>query len=248
MPCPAAGSLFQHSKNSIEDAVMNASDVMVRDVVTVGPDATVQDVTRLLLKHRISALPVVDTSGKLLGIVSEGDLLHRTEADTQRRHSWWLTVFSSRESLAEEFVKSHSRRVSDIMTRKVVTAPPETSLRDIAALLEKNGIKRVPIVKDGKIAGIVSRANLIQAMATVPQAPKSVDDATLREQVMASIESKSWARPSLINALVHDGKVELWGIVANESEKNALRAAAEITPGVRGVTDNLSVRPVENWV
>ncbi|MGZ3410804.1 MAG: CBS domain-containing protein [Xanthobacteraceae bacterium] len=227
---------------------MNAADVMVREVITIGPDATIRDVAGLLLKNRISALPVVDAEGKLVGIVSEGDLLHRAEAGTQRRHSWWLAVFSSKESLADEFVKSHARTVADIMTRKVVTASPDISVRDIAALLEKNGIKRVPIVKDGKLVGIVSRANLIQALASVPVQPaKSVDDKTLREQIMANISAKSWARPSLINALVHDGTVELWGVTASESEKNALRVVAEITPGVRTVKDNLTVRPVESW-
>jgi CBS domain-containing protein len=228
---------------------MNASDVMVRDVVTVGPEASIQDVTILLLKNRISALPVIDAQGKLLGIVSEGDLLHRAEAGTQRRQSWWLMAFSSKEALADEFVKSHSRKVTDVMTRNVVTAPPDMPLRDIAALLEKNGIKRVPIVKDGKVIGIVSRANLIQALATVPaQPPKSIDDKTLRDQVIANISAKTWTRPSLINALVHDGTVELWGIVANESERSALRVVAEITPGVRTVKDNLTIRPVEGWV
>lgn len=227
---------------------MNASDVMVRDVITTGPNASIQDVASLLLKNRISALPVVDTQGMLIGIVSEGDLLHRAEAGTQRRHSWWLMAFCSKEMLADEFVKSHARTVGDIMTRKVITAGPDTPLREIAALLEKNGIKRVPIVKGGKPVGIVSRANLIQALATAPApSPKSIDDKTLREQVMANISAKSWTRPSLINALVHDGTVELWGIAASEAEKSALRVVAEITPGVRLVEDHLTIRPVEGW-
>jgi CBS domain-containing protein len=226
---------------------MKASDVMVRDVVTVGPQATVQDVTTLLLKNRISALPVLDEAGKLLGIVSEGDLLHRAEADTERKHSWWLRMLSSNESMAAEFVKSHARKVSDIMTRRVITAPPEMSLREIAALLERNGIKRVPIVEKGKVVGIVSRANLIQALATVPAPAPAKDDVALRDEVMAKISAKSWARPSLLNAIVHDGTVELWGTVATDAEKNAVRVLAEIVPGVRAVKDNVTVRPVEGW-
>ena len=228
---------------------MKASDVMVRDVVTVGPEATVNDVATLLLKHRISAVPVVDSAGALVGIVSEGDLLHRSEAGTERRHSRWLALFGSREALAQEFVRSHARKVADVMTRRVITAPPNMPLRDIASLLEKNGIKRVPIVENGKLVGIVSRSNLVQALASVPSpAPaKAVDDAALREQVLASIGTKEWARPSLINAIVHEGNVELWGIVSSETEKSALRVLAEVTPGVRSVTDNLMVRPIEGW-
>lgn len=228
---------------------MNASDVMVRDVITVGPEATVNDVATLLLTHRISAVPVVDPAGTLVGIVSEGDLLHRSEAGTERRHSRWLALFASREALAQEFVKSHARKVADVMTRHVITAPPHMPLRDIASLLEKNNIKRVPIVDNGKLVGIVSRANLIQALASAPTIKPSelVDDAALREKVLASINSKPWARPSLVNAIVHEGTVELWGIVSSEAEKNAVRVLAEVTPGVRAVTDNLTVRPVEGW-
>ena len=228
---------------------MNASDVMVRDVITVGPEATVHDVAVLLLKNRISGVPVVDADGKLLGVVTEGDLLHRSEAGTERRPSRWLAFFSSTAVLAEQFVKSHSNKVSDIMTRRVITAPPSMSLRDIASLLEKNGIKRVPIVDNGKLVGIVSRANLIQALASVPvQKPAvAIDDTALREQVLANISSKAWARPSLINAIVHDGAVELWGIVSTEAEKTAVRVSAEVTPGVKSVTDNVTVRPIEAW-
>jgi CBS domain-containing protein len=227
---------------------MKASDVMVRDVITVGPEATVQDVAGLLIKNRISALPVVDRAGVLVGIVSEGDLLHRPEAHTERRHSRLFWIFSSQEALAAEYVKSHSRHIGDIMTRRVITATPDMPLRDVAALLEKNNIKRVPIVSDGKVVGIVSRANLIQALATAPAGQaKSFDDVTLRDKVMDKISSKPWSRPSLINAIVHDGTVELWGIVATESEKSALRVVAEITPGVRAVKDNLTVRPMDAW-
>jgi osmotically-inducible protein OsmY len=132
------------------------------------------------------------------------------------------------------------------MTHRVVTATPDTPLADIAAMLEKNGIKRVPIVKDKKVVGIVSRANLLQALASLgKEAVKTpVDDSTLRTRVMAELRSKSWVRPSLLNAIVRDGVVELWGIVDSQTEKNAVRVAAEVVPGVRSVNDNLIVQPV----
>jgi CBS domain-containing protein len=225
---------------------MKAADVMVSNVITVGPDATVSDVAQILLSNRISAVPVVDQRGELKGIVSEGDLIHRVEAGTERHRSWWLEFMTAKQTLAHEFVKSHARKVSDVMTHRVVTATPDTPLADIAAMLEKNGIKRVPIVKDKKVVGIVSRANLLQALASLgKEAVKTpVDDSTLRTRVMAELRSKSWVRPSLLNAIVRDGVVELWGIVDSQTEKNAVRVAAEVVPGVRSVNDNLIVQPV----
>ena len=148
-------------------SAMNASDVMVTTVITVGPDASVQEVADLLLQHRISAVPVVAASGEILGIVSEGDLINRSESETTHRKSWWLDALASNESLAAEYVKSHSRQVTDVMTREVITAAPDTPVAELAALLERNRIKRVPIVKGGKVVGTVSRANLLQGLASL---------------------------------------------------------------------------------
>lgn len=225
---------------------MKAADVMVTNVITVGPDAGVRDVAGLLLKNRISAVPVVGSKGELIGIVSEGDLLRRVESGTERHRSWWLEYMMSNEMLAHEFVQSHASKVSDVMKRDVITASPDTSLGDIASLLEKNGIKRVPIVKDGKIVGIVSRANLLQALAAVKDTitiPAHKDDNALRNQIMDELNSQSWSRPGLVNVIVRDGVVELWGIVESDLQRQAVRVAAESTDGVKTVTDNLIVRP-----
>jgi len=229
---------------------MKAADVMVSKVITVGPDAELQDVARTLLNNRISALPVVDAGGKLVGIISEGDLMRRVESGTVRRRSWWLEMLTGREALAAEYVKEHSRKVADVMTREVVTVNPETSLGDIATLLERNGIKRVPVVQDGKVVGIVSRANLLQALASyrTPIEGSAPNDAAIRENVIARINSEPWSKPALINVIVQDGNVELWGIVETQVEKKAVRVAAEVTPGVRAVNDNLIVRPIESGV
>ena len=227
---------------------MNAADVMVSNVITVGPDATVQEVAGILLKNKISAVPVVSQSGKILGIVSEGDMLRRVESRTLRHRSWWLQLLTADTTLRDEFVKSHSHKVVDVMTPDVVTVSPETPLGEIASVLEKNGIKRVPVVKDGKLVGIVSRANLLQAIATVGKAIKpavTVNDATLRQKVIAQLDRQPLTWPSLINVLVHDGTVELWGMINSESERKAVRVAAEVTPGVSAVADNLIVRPIK---
>lgn len=225
---------------------MKAADVMVSNVITVGPDVCVQDVAEILLRNRISAVPVVAADGALLGIVSEGDLMRRIEAGTEARHSWWLDLLTSKEVLAFEFVKSHSRKVTDVMTHHVVTAAPDTPLNEIANLLEKNGIKRVPIVDGGKVVGIVSRANLLQAMATVAKAAPAAgaNDTTIRDNVVAQLNAQPWTRPSLVNVIVHDGNVDLWGIVDSQAEKKAVRVLAEVTPGVRAVNDNLIVQHV----
>src|SRR6516164_8681661 len=163
---------------------MKTADVMVSTVITVPPEASVQDVANVLMTNRISAVPVVTAGGDLVGIISEGDLIRRVETDTDHRRSWWIELLLGRGPLAAEYVKSHSRKVSDLMSRDVITARPETPLRDVAGLLEKNGIKRVPIIADGKLVGIVSRANLVQALAVQKkpvEAQPPADDLAIRE-------------------------------------------------------------------
>lgn len=228
---------------------MKAADVMVTNVISVTPDVLVQDVAYILLSNRISAVPVVDDDGQLLGIVSEADLMRRAEAGTGRHRPWWLTILTGRDIGAVDFVKEHSRRITDVMTRKVVTAKPDTPLQDIATLLEQNAIKRVPIVKDGKVVGIVSRANLLQALAaTRPLKDADVSDSEIRESLMTRLKAAPWAHPALINVIVQDGTAELWGIVDSKAEKKAVCVAAEITPGVRGINDHLIIRPAESGV
>jgi CBS-domain-containing membrane protein len=190
-------------------------------------------------------VPVIDSAGAILGIVSEGDLINRPEAQTTHRKSWWLDALASNESLAADYLKSHSRQVTDVMTRDVITAAPDTPVAEVAALLEKNGIKRVPIVKDNRIVGIVSRANLLQGLASMKdKAPQArPDDSALRELIMRKLENEPWARPTLISVTVQDGTVDLWGIVESQTEKKAVHALAEGTPGVLAVADNLTIQP-----
>jgi CBS domain-containing protein len=229
---------------SKENAV-NASDVMASQVITTGPESAVRDVAALLIEKRISAVPVVDDDGKLIGIVSEGDLLRRSEIDTERRRSWWLAWVTSSESLAAAFVRTHSRRVGDVMTRKVVTAEPDTPLHQVATLLEQNRIKRVPIVKDGALTGIVSRADLVRALASSREdaPPPSHDDAALYDTIMANLDAEPWARTAFINITARSGLIELKGLVESETQRDAVRVAIEITPGVTAVNDHLMIRP-----
>jgi CBS-domain-containing membrane protein len=227
---------------------MKARDVMVFPVIAVKPSDTVQEVAKKLLEHRISAVPVVDETDRIVGIVSEGDLLHRVESGTERRRSWWLLPFLGEQAFAADYVKAHAKKVSDVMTRNVITASPETPLHEIAALLEKHAIKRVPIAIGGRLRGIVSRANLIQAVATMGKAlnaPSS--DAAIRDQLLAHLRRQPWAHTTLLNVTVNDGVVDLWGFTSSEGEREAIRVAAESTSGVCAVNDNLVVRRMQAW-
>src|SRR5271169_4096134 len=211
---------------------MKAADVMATKVITVRQDTPVAQIAEVLLANRISAVPVVNDKDVLVGIVSEGDLIHRVETGTERHRSWWLELLAGKEMLAHEFVKSHSRKAADVMTRPVVSVQPETPLGDIASLLEKHRIKRVPVVNNGKIVGIVSRANLIQALVSLGHATTSdasIDDLTLHSNILEQLRTKPWVDPTAINVVVNNGNVELWGIVDSETEKNAIRVAVEVT-------------------
>jgi len=226
---------------------MKAADVMATKVITVRLDTPVATVAEVLLANRISAVPVVNDKDALVGIVSEGDLIHRVEAGTERNRSWWLELLTGKELLAHEFLKSHARTAADVMTRAVISVQPDTPLSDIASLLEKHRIKRVPVVTNGKIAGIVSRANLIQALVRDAKASEApVDDVTLHSNIIEQLCLKPWVDPSTINVIVNNGAVELWGIVDSETQKNAIRVAVEVTPGVRQVANKLVVERVMN--
>jgi CBS domain-containing protein len=221
---------------------MKAKDVMTTKVATVGPDMPVNAIAALLLERHISAVPVIDDDRRILGIVSEGDLMRRGE--TERRPSWWLAAFSNAEELAREFTKTRGIRAKDVMTREVLTVTEETPIATIAELLEKRRIKRVPVVRDGRIVGIVSRADLLRALAVQdikPMVPVTQDDRVIRDQLLAVLKREPWADTHLLNILVSDGVVHLWGLVGSDAEQKALRVAAETIPGVRGVEDHLSL-------
>ena len=225
---------------------MKAADVMVSNVITVGVNASIGEVAAILLSNNISGAPVVGEKAELVGIVSEGDLMRRPETGTSKRHSWWLELLSNERTLAAEYVKSHSRKVADVMTSDVITAKPDTPLGEIAAMLERNRIKRVPIIEGGKIVGLVSRANILQALASATKklpSLTSADDLQLRKEVVARLAAEPW-RPSMLTVTVQDGTVDLWGLVHSVEQKKAARLAAELTPGVRAVVDNIIIQPI----
>jgi CBS domain-containing protein len=221
---------------------MQARDVMVSPVVTVGKGATVRDVARILLEKHISAVPVVDSAGKVVGIVSEGDLMHRTEAGTERPYSWWVHFLAGDATIAADYVKSHAAHIEDVMTSDVVTAIPETPLHEIATLLEEHQIRRVPIVnKDGNLVGIVSRANLIQVVASArPKLEMTLPDSTIRQRLLGELKKQSWAHTHNLDVTVTNGVVDLWGYAQSNEQRKAIRVAAEDIPGVTMVNDHLA--------
>src|SRR5262249_5978470 len=224
----------------VEEDTMKAMDVMVRDVVTVKPETDVASAIKLLIEHDISALPVVDDGGKVVGVISEADLVRRTGIGTEKQRPWWLEALTPGSMLAAEFAKAHGLRVSEIMSPHVVSASEETSLEEIATLLEKHRIKRVPIIEDGKLVGIVSRSNLIQALASSLQAePAEETDREIRQELLSRLADQDWTDFRSRNIIVTGGVVHLWGLVGSPEERTALISLAEGVRGVVGVSDEM---------
>ena len=220
---------------------MRAIDVMVRDVVTVRPDTDVAAAIKLLTEHDVSALPVLDREGDLVGLLSEADLIHRTEIGTEKHRPWWLEAVTGASTLAGEFAKSHGKKVGEVMTDGVISVAEETPLSEIAALFERKRIKRVPVVKDGKLVGIVSRSNLIQALASAVGHIDRHDetDRQIRFQLLSRLKDQPWTGFGERNITVGNRVVHLWGLVGSEAERKALLALAENVPGVSRVADEM---------
>jgi len=220
---------------------MKAKDIMTRTVVAIDQDATVLQAARLMLQHHISGLPVVDKDGALVGVLSEGDFLRRSETHTERRRSRWLEFLMGPGRIAGDYVHSHGNKVSEVMSSDLKTVGEDASLEDIVALMEKHRIKRVPVLRAGNLVGIVTRANLMHAMVSLARAssPGALSDGAIREKLLAEFKKEQWAPVASTDVVVHDGVVDLWGMIIDERQRNALKVAAENIPGVTGVKDHL---------
>lgn len=216
---------------------MYAKTVMNTVVVAVLPSTTVKQIAKILYEHRISAVPVIDKQERLVGIVSEGDLVFREELGTKSKQSWWLSFFEDTERRAHDYVKSHSTIARDIMTTKVISVTEETSVQQIAELLERHQIKRVPVLRDSKVVGIVSRANLVQSLAVGANKSESTDntssDLAIREELDKTLRSELGISMTPLNIIVKKGIVHIWGFVDGEQERRAIQIVAE---GIEGVT------------
>lgn len=227
---------------------MRAMDIMTAEVITVAPTTSVQEVAKLLSERGVSGVPVVDGDNQVVGVISEGDLLHRAETGTERvrkhRRSWWLDSLASNQ--ARDYIRAHARTAQDVMTRDVVSVYETTPLADVATLLETKRIKRVPVLRGGKLVGIVSRANLVRALAAagVPEETTVGDDQAIRTQLLTELNSHAWAKVWAADIIVKDGVVNLWvGAERSPEELKALRVAAENVPGVKKIEEHLMPVP-----
>ena len=221
---------------------MEAQDVMTQFVISVGPDDSISKAVRVMLQHEISGVPVLDVEKRLVGMITEGDLLRRAETGTTRKRPRWLEFFVGPGKLADEYVHSHGRKVSEVMTHDPISVTEETPLEEVVSLMEKRRIKRVPVLRSTKVVGIVSRANLLHALARVAGEVKSTsaDDKTIRQKLLDSLNKERWAPVGALDVSVRDGVVDLWGSITDERERPALIVAAENTVGVRAVRDHLA--------
>ncbi len=221
---------------------MRAADIMTLDPVTISPEGSIMEAIGVMLQHKFSGLPVVERNGSLVGIVTEGDLLRRTETGTQRKRPRWIEIFMGSGRLATEYVQTSGRKVEEVMSRDVQTVTEDASLSDIVRLMEQHQIKRLPVVRAGMLVGIVSRANLLRALASVIGEAKpaaSQDDASIRTRIYAKLKEQAWAPVNLLDIVVNNGVVHLWGVLLDERQREAIRVAVENTSGVKTIEDHL---------
>jgi CBS domain-containing protein len=220
---------------------MIVADVMTRNCISIAPEATVEEAVHLMLSRRISGLFVVDKTGELAGVVTEGDLLRREELGTQRHRPWWLRLLASPARQAADFTRANARHVRDIMTENVLSIPQDAPLEDVVETMEKNRIKRLPVTADGKVVGVVSRSDLLRALIGRVRnvEPLATDDRSIRTSIMDALEAQPWAPMTTLNVTVAGGIVDVWGTITNEQERRGIRVIAENTQGVTAVNDHM---------
>lgn len=219
---------------------MRAHQIMTRQVLSVGPDTPVLEAANTMLQQHISGLPVVDKSGKLVGIVSEGDFIRRSEIGTGRKRGRWLQFLVGPGKSASEFVHEQGRKVSEVMTPEPYTITEDTPLEDIVQIMEKRNVKRLPVLRGDTVVGIVTRSNLLQAVANLARdvPDPTADDDHVRNRVIAAIEKNEW-HPYGLSVVVRDGIVHLNGVITDERSRQASIVAAENVSGVKTVHDHL---------
>jgi CBS domain-containing protein len=219
---------------------MRAHQIMTRPVITVTPETTIVEAANIMLQKHVSGLPVVDAAGKLVGVVSEGDFIRRSEIGTQRKRGRWLRFILGPGKSASDFVHEHGRKIAEVMTKSPLTITEDTALEEIVELMEKNNVKRLPVIRADKVVGIVSRANLLQAVASLAREipDPTADDDHIRNRVIDAMEKNDWC-PFGLSVIVKDGIVHLSGVITEERSRQAAVVAAETVQGVKQVHDHL---------
>jgi CBS domain-containing protein len=223
---------------------MKAQDIMTTDVVTVVPSTTAHHIATLLVAMRIGGVPVVSEDNYVIGIVTESDLLHREEIHTEHKRKWWLELFADAETKAREFVKTHGLRAEQVMSRVVTAVSPDADLADVADILDAYKIHRVPVTENGKLVGIISRRDIVRALAQakVPIPVSSKENGALQKAIQDEIKKQPWINATYVNIMVSNGVVELMGVVDTAEQQSALRVLVEGVPGVKEVVGNVRLR------
>jgi CBS domain-containing protein len=230
---------------------MKVRDIMSTRVVSVAPDASVLEAIRLMLQKHISGLPVIDQAGALVGVVTEGDFLRRAETGTERKRPRWLEFLMGPRRLADEYVQAHGRKVEDVMTREPVSIAEDAGLDEVVRIMERRRIKRLPVVRGTQVVGIVSRANMLHALASLGAAapPPAKTDVAIRQQLLEELDKQTWAPVALIDVAVKDGVVELWGTITEQAQGEALEVCAKNITGVKSIVSHLTwVEPMSGLV
>jgi CBS domain-containing protein len=219
--------------------MMKAADVMTQPVITIAPDAPILQAVRLMLQNRISGLPVVDQHGQLTGMVTEGDFLRRTELGTERHRPSWLQFLTSEGRLADEYVHTHGRKIEEVMSRNPHTVSEDTPLEEVVRIMQRKNVKRVPVIRENKLIGIITRANLLNTLARLARTsrPAVQGDSAIRDQILAELAKLPW-HPA-VTVLVHDGVVDLSGAILSENDRQAFKVAIENVPGVTAIHDHV---------
>lgn len=222
---------------------MKARDIMTAKVHTVKPGTSVAEIARLMTSERISGVPVVNDQGEVVGIVSETDLLHRAETGTIKRRKWWIGLFLDKDMLARDFIKSHGHTAADVMSRYIVSVSDTASLAEVADVLDVNDLKRVPVMRDGKLVGMITRGDLVRALAAPPAAttPQPADNAAVQKLLMTRIHEQSWVQSTYLSVIVEDDRIELRGFVGTDHQRKALAILAKEVAGNRRIDDQLVV-------
>ena len=218
---------------------MRVEDAMTCDVISVGPEDTIERAARLMADHGVSGLPVVDPQGRLVGIVSEGDLIVRQTP--RRRLPWWRAFFADGERLARDYQKRVGVAVRDVMTPRVISVKPGLSIELAAAVLETHRIRRVPVVaEEGGVVGILSRGDLVKVLAATSRAGVPLSDAQLAAEMRTRMAQEAWVPPVVVDA--SGGVLTIWGLADRDAERQALETMARAIPGCKGVKNQVTLK------
>lgn len=221
---------------------MIVADVMTTEVVAVDPETSLAEAAGWMVRHRVSGLPVLDAAGKLIGILTEGDLLHRPELGTCGRQAGWMRGILRAETLAAEYAHTHGRQVGDVMTRNPSFVRPDLPLAKAAELMRQKQVKRLPVVREDSLVGMLSRFDILRALATrLEESCIEATDTEILDGIETALAQEPWAPREGVRFGVSNGRVRIEGRIGSEQEARAIAILARNTRGVTGIENGLEV-------